>query len=152
MARHDTVILTESVASAIDGERQRIGRNAVRYDYACPACGTIKDGVPLDKIQCRCGLEAKRVREFAVNTTSLKTRDRWDPVVGAYVRNDREFNELLKAGQAAQEAELGMPVPLVSVDARDDEALGELHGTGVDHRLEEKEKAAKIQHDATVKV
>jgi hypothetical protein len=124
----------------------------VKYDYNCPSCGLIRDGVPLDRIQCRCGQPAKRVREFAVNTTSLKSRDRWDPVVGAYVRNDREFNELLKAGQAAQEAELGMPVPLVSVDARDDEALGELHGTGVDHRLEEKEKAQKIAKDSAVKV
>ena len=87
-----------------------------------------------------------------MNRPSLKSEARWDPVVGAYVRNDREFNELLKAGQAAQEAELGMPVRLVSVDARDDEALGELHGTGLDHRLEEKEKAAKLAHDSAVKV
>jgi len=122
----------------------------VKYDYACPACGTIKDGVPLDKIQCRCGLEAKRVREFAVNTTSLKSRDRWDPVVGAYVRNDREFNELLKQGQAAQEAELGMPVPLAQVDARDTEGLAELHGHSVDHRLEVKEQQQKIEHDKVV--
>lgn len=122
----------------------------MKYDYSCPSCGTIKDGVPLDRIQCRCGLEAKRVRTFAVNKPSLRSESRWDPVVGAYVNNDREFRELLKAGQAVQEAELGMPVPLVSVDARDDEALGELHGTGVDHRLEEKEKAAKINHDKVI--
>jgi len=124
----------------------------VRYDYSCPSCGTIHDPVPLDRIQCRCGQSAKRIRSFAVNQGSLKSQDRWDPVVGAYVRNDREFNELLRKGQAAQEAELGMEVPLVKVDARDHEALGELHGTGVDHRLEEKEKAAKIKHDAAVKV
>lgn len=122
----------------------------MKYDYTCPSCGTIKDAVPLDRIQCRCGLTAKRVRQFAVNKPSLRSEARYDPVVGAYVNNNREFNELLRKGQAAQEAELGMPVPLVSVDARDDEALGELHGTGVDHRLEEKEKAAKINHDAVV--
>jgi len=87
-----------------------------------------------------------------VNQGSLKSQDRWDPVVGAYVRNDREFNELLKKGQAAQEAELGMPVPLAKVDARDTEGLAELHGHKVDHRLEVKEQAAKIAHDAAVKV
>jgi len=119
----------------------------MRYTYFCPSCGEIDDHVPLDRIQCRCGQTAKRVRGFAVNAGSLKSSDRWDPVVGAYVRNDREFNELLRKGQAAQEAELGMEVPLVPVDARDHEALGELHGTGVDHRLEVKEQQDKAHHD-----
>jgi hypothetical protein len=124
----------------------------MKYDYRCPSCGLIHDAVPLDRIQCRCGQSAKRLRGFAVVAGSLKSQDRWDPVVGAYVRNDREFQELLKAGQEREAKELGMDVPLVAVDARDDEALGELHGTGVDHRLEEREKMAKVTHDARVKL
>jgi hypothetical protein len=121
----------------------------VRYDYNCPACGVIHDSVPLDAIHCRCGIRAKRIRGFAVVSSSLKSQDRWDPVVGAYVRNEREFRELLKAGQERESAELNMDVKLECVDARDDEALGELHGTGVDHRLEQKELVAKAAHDKT---
>lgn len=124
----------------------------MKYDYQCPSCGLLHDAVPLNKIQCRCGQEAKRVWGFAVNSSSLKSQDRWDPVVGAYVRNEREFRELLKAGQERESAELNMDVKLECVDARDDQALGELHGTGVDHRLEEREKVAKVAHDKAVKV
>jgi hypothetical protein len=150
--RRGVVGYIESVASAIVSGQPRIGSVDVRYDYVCPSCGLIHDAVPLDRIQCRCGLEAKRIRGFAVVASSLKSQDRWDPVVGAYVRNDREFREMLKVGQERESREMNMDVKLVQVDARDDEALGELHGTGIDHRLEEKEKVAKVNHDAQVKV
>ena len=102
----------------------------MRYTYRCPMDGLIDvEGIAQDTVQCRCGSQAKRVRSFAVNKASLKSQARWDPVVGAYVRNDREFNELLRKGQAAQEAELGMEVPLVQVDARDDASAR--HGSGL---------------------
>jgi hypothetical protein len=122
----------------------------VKYDYRCPSCGLIHDAVPLDRIQCRCGQSAKRLRGFAVVAGSLKSQDRWDPVVGAYVRNDREFQELLKAGQERESREMNMDVKLVQVDARDQEALGELHGTGVAHRQEVDEQTARLAHDEKV--
>ena len=122
----------------------------MRYSYLCPSCGEIHDVVPLDRIDCRCGQSAKRIRTFAVNTQSLKSESRWDPVVGAYVENDRQFRDLLAAGQERESAELNMDVKLATVDARDNEGLAELHGHSVDHRLEVAEGQAKIQHDKVV--
>jgi len=124
----------------------------MRYDYDCPSCGTIHDAVPLDRIDCRCGQSAKRIRTFAVNTQSLKSEGRWDPVVGAYVENERQFRDLLKAGQERNSLDTGMETKLATVDARDNEGLAELHGHSVDHRLEVKEQAQKIEHDKAVKV
>lgn len=124
---------------------------AVKYDYDCPACGTITDSVPLDRIDCRCGQSAKRIRTFTVNKPSLRDQGRWDPVVGQYVANDREFREVLKQGQAREAAELGMDVPLVQLDARDQEGLAETHGHSLDSRLEVKEQTEKSKHDEKVK-
>lgn len=125
----------------------------MKYGYRCVVeLVEIEDeGPPRDMIQCRCGAVAKRIRTFAVNKPSLKSQGRWDPVVGQYVENDRQFQEILKAGAAREAAELGMEVPLVSVDARDTEALGELHGTGVDHRKEIAEQSKRLAHDEKVK-
>lgn len=123
----------------------------MRYDYECPACGTIQDAVPLDRVQCRCGLSAKRIRTFAVNKPSMRDQGRWDPVVGCWVDNDRQFNEILKAGQARESAELGMDVPLVKLDARDQEGLAETHGHSLDSRLEVAERTKQVKHDEKVK-
>jgi hypothetical protein len=124
----------------------------VKYAYRCPTemMEFEVDGPPADTVQCRCGDQARRIRSFAVNKGSLKSQGRWDPVVGQWVDNDRQFREVLKAGQEREAAELGMDVKLATVDARDHEALGELHGTGVDHRKELAEQTARVKHDERV--
>lgn len=120
----------------------------MKYLYLCQSCGEIESAVSADVIQCRCGKTAKRVRAFSVNAASLKSQDRWDPVVGAYVRNDREFRTLLAQGQAREAAELGMDVNLVTLDARDTEGLAELHGHAPDAHAEAAEQTARSKHDA----
>lgn len=122
----------------------------MKYDYLCPTDGLVQSEIPQDMIQCRCGSQARRIRDFAFSRTALKDQARWDPVVGAYVRNDREFRNLLAQGQAREAAELGRDVVLETVDARDTEGLAELHGHSVDHRLEVKEGAERVRHDTKV--
>ena len=123
----------------------------MNYGYICPDHGIFEVPVPADTCLCpSCGQTAKRYRTFAVNKASLKSQARWDPVVGQYVENDRQFRDLLAAGQEREANELNMDVPLVQVDARDNEALGELHGTGVDHRTEVKEQTERVKHDQRV--
>jgi hypothetical protein len=124
----------------------------VNYAYRCTAelIEFEVEGPPADMVQCRCGEIAKRIRQFAVNKPSLKSQGRWDPVVGQWVDNDRQFREILKAGQEREAKDLNMDVPLVQVDARDHEALGELHGTGVDHRKEVLEQSKRQAHDEKV--
>jgi hypothetical protein len=124
---------------------------ALKYAYACPSCGIIESDVPADGITClECGQPARRVWQVAFDRQSTKQSGRWDPQVGQYVANDREFRELLRAGAERQERELGMEVPLAVVDARDDQARGELHGVGVDHIHEVREETAKKLHDEKV--
>jgi len=118
----------------------------MKYAYADPQCGIIESEACADAITClTCGQRAKRVRSFNVDRTSLKTADRWDPVVGAYVRNDAEFRSLLHAGQEREANELGMDVPLVELDARDNEGLAELHGYTTDQRAEDLEPTKKAE-------
>jgi hypothetical protein len=121
----------------------------VKYSYKCTTENLTFDveGPPAETAQCRCGSVARRVYGFAVNKASLKSQARWDPVVGQYVENDRQFRDVLAASQEREAKELNMDVPLVQVDARDQEALGELHGTGLAHRQEVAEQSAKIHHD-----
>lgn len=116
----------------------------MKYAYACSQCGIIEAPTPHDAFFClTCGNEAKRVRSFNVDKASLKSHARWDPVVGAYVRNDGEFRSLLHAAQERESRELNMDVKLATVDARDSEGLAELHGTTVDSRAEELEPTTK---------
>jgi hypothetical protein len=124
----------------------------VNYAYICPSHGIFEAPIPADSCLCPdCGDPSRRRWHVAFDRQSAKPSGRWDPQVGQYVANDREFRELLRAGAERQEQELGMAVPLAVVDARDDQALGELHGTGVDHRLEVKEATARKLHDEKVK-
>ncbi|MGA9527160.1 MAG: hypothetical protein WBS24_03480 [Terriglobales bacterium] len=123
----------------------------MKYAYRCPRDGVIEHEVPLDEIQCRCGNQAKRVWSVSFDRQSTKSSDRWDPQVGAYVRNEREFQDLLRQGAERQSAELNMECKLTTVDARDLEARGELHGTGVDHILAEKEATERRRHDEAAK-
>lgn len=122
------------------------------YAYWCPNCGTIEVEIRSDKVAClECKATAKRVWAVTLDRHSTKHTGRYDPQVGQYVRNEREFHELLKAGAERQEQELNMAVPLATVDARDDQALAEIHGTGMDHRLEVREQTARKLHDEKVK-
>lgn len=122
----------------------------MRYDYLCPSCGIIHYPVPLGEVQCRCGQTARRQFGFAFQRAT-KDQARWDPVVGEYVNNDREFRTLLAQGQARTAHELGMEVPLATCDARDSEALAELHGHAVAERHEIAEQTERAKHDEKVK-
>lgn len=124
----------------------------MKYAYRCPTeqIEFEVEGPPADVAQCRCGQMGKRIRSFAVNKPSLRNQGRWDPVVGCWVNNDREFREKLKEGQARESAELGMDVPLVQLDARDQEGLAETHGHSLDSRLEVAEQTKKVKHDEAV--
>ena len=108
------------------------------FGYHCRSCGDfdLRD-IAADKVHCRCGREAKRKYQVSVIASSLKHSGRWDPVVGQYVENDGQFRSLLHRGQDAQAEKLGMDVKLAEVDARDGEALAELHGYDKSERAEE---------------
>lgn len=99
------------------------------YCYVCSNCGPFDSEQPGDRHICpKCQASAKRNFQVSINRSSLKTQSRWDPVVGAYVENDRQFRTLLRQGQEAQSQKLNMDVKLETVDARDTSALAELHG------------------------
>ena len=119
------------------------------FAYHCPSCGDFDlDGIAQDTISCRCGRTAKRKYQVTINGSSLKSQARWDPQVGAYVENDRQFRSLLRQGQERESEKLGMDVKLTTVDARDQEGLAELHGHSLDER---KEVIAKANHAEKVK-
>lgn len=120
------------------------------YSYVCPVHGIIDAEVPADTFVCLtdgCRQQAKRLRSFNVDKISLKSHARWDPIVGAYVRNEGEFRSLLAAGQERESNELNMDVVLTQVDARDHEALAELHGHSVAERESVAEGTARAHHD-----
>jgi hypothetical protein len=99
------------------------------FSYHCRSCGDFDlDGIAQDVVKCRCGRPANRKYQIGVIGSSLKPRDRWDPVVGAYVENDGQFRSLLHKSQEEQSEKLNMDCKLVEVDARDQEGLSELHG------------------------
>ena len=72
--------------------------------------------------------------------TSTKVNGRWDPVVGQYVSNEREFQDALSAARELQCDKLGMDVKLETLDARDTEGLAELHGQDINERQQDAEK------------
>lgn len=106
------------------------------FDYVCSLCGPFEANLADDEIQCRCGQTAKRKYTVSFIASSLKHRGRFDPVVGAYVENEAQFNSLLSQGRDAQEQKLGMECKLATVDARDTEGLAELHNQPVEERKE----------------
>jgi hypothetical protein len=118
------------------------------YLYVCPACGPYESQLSADALQCRCGRTAKRRWHVNFDRTSAKVNGRWDPVVGQYVRNEREFQDALSAARELQSETLGMESQLVSVDARDTSALDELHGRTSAQREEDLEGTRKAQFEA----
>jgi hypothetical protein len=114
------------------------------FGYHCRSCGDFDVAdIAQDTIDCRCGRVAKRKFQIGVIGSSLKTSDRWDPVVGQYVKNDGHFRSLLAQGQEAQSEKLGMDVKLATYDARDQEAAAELHGHSLDQRHADLEQSPK---------
>lgn len=119
------------------------------YSYKCRDCGnrfdTLKRG---DSSPCTCGETAIRVwSTINIDAKSARHQGRFDPQVGAYVESERQFNNLLRQGQDAQEEKLGMPVKLEKVDARDHEALAELHGHSTEQREHDLEGTRKAEFD-----
>ena len=117
---------------------------ATKVTYKCSQCGRIESELRQDYIQCRCGQQAKRSWN-ALNIRYVGTEGRWDPVVGEYVRNTREFKDAVKRHKAVQEAKLGMEVKWESVDARDKEGLAELHFTTPEAREADLEPTRRIE-------
>jgi hypothetical protein len=105
------------------------------YEYLCPGCGPIRSEVASDTMQCRCGMPAKRHWSIQMQPQSARHRGRYDPQVGAYVENERQFRSLLARGQETQAEKLGMDVKLETLDARDHEGLAELSGQSPDARM-----------------
>lgn len=112
------------------------------YLYVCPRCGPYESKLNADALQCRCGKVAKRRFAVQFNRSSLGQSGRWDPVVGRYVANDREFRSALAEGVDRQSEKLGMDAKVVTVDARDHDALASLHGHDASERKEMADKTA----------
>lgn len=121
-----------------------------KYAYRCQGGGEeLIAGEPLDGIAClEHGTIARRIRSFSL-ATRAQHRDnaRWDPVVGRYVANQREFLDALKEGAEREERELGMEVKLIPVDAADTTALCELHGQRPEEREADLEPTLRHAHD-----
>jgi len=115
------------------------------YLYRCPACGPFESPISGDVIQCRCGSPAKRRWAVSFDRTSTKVNGRWDPVVGQYVSNEREFQDALSVARELQCDKLGMDVKLETLDARDTSGLAELHGQDINEREQD---AARSKFEA----
>jgi hypothetical protein len=114
--------------------------------YVCPRCGPFETEHAADALQCRCGRTAKRRWAVTFDRTSTKVNGRWDPVVGQYVSNEREFQDALSVARELQCDKLGMDVKLETLDARDQEGLAELHGQDINER---QESAAKVKFEVS---
>jgi hypothetical protein len=120
--------------------------------YRCPIHGDFDSLHRGDSHDCLqgCGMKAQRVWRLKIDATSARHRGRWDPQVGAYVESERQFRNLLREGQDAQSAKLGVDCKLATVDARDSEGLAELHGWKKEDReadLEGTRKLARARKD-----
>ena len=116
------------------------------YAYFCPECGPIDSTQRDDRIICpTCLNPAKREWRLKIDAASARHKGRWDPVVGAYVESERQFRSLLRDGQDRESASLGRDVKLATVDARDNEALSELHGWSQDKREADLEGTRKAE-------
>ena len=122
----------------------------MEYTYRCDRGGEeLVSPTPADRIFCVThAAAARRVRRFGLAKVRTQ-RDiaRWDPVVGRYVRNDREFRDALKEAQAREEAETNMECRLVPVAAADTTALNELHSMTEADRMADLEPTLRREHD-----
>lgn len=121
------------------------------YEYKCRECGDHFDvGTRADWLFCHNGHRAIRVWSLRIEAETARHAGRWDPVVGAYVESERQFRSLLREGQDAQSAKLGMECKLETVDARDQEGLAELHGQSLAEREHTAEQTKRAKQDARV--
>ena len=120
------------------------------YLYVCPKCGPYESQLACDALQCRCGHTAKRRWHVNIDRSSLRQSARWDPVVGQYVNNEREFQDALAASRELQSEKLNMDVKLETVDARDTSALDELHGRSSSEREADMEGVRKAEFEKTL--
>ena len=118
------------------------------YLYVCPKCGPFESQLSADALQCRCGHTAKRRWAVHFDRSSTQQSGRWDPVVGQYVANEREFQNALAASREVQSEKLKMDVKLETVDARDTSALDELHGRSSSEREADMDGVKKAQFEA----
>jgi hypothetical protein len=118
------------------------------YLYVCPKCGPYESQLACDALQCRCGHVAKRRWAVHFDRSSTKVNGRWDPVVGQYVANEKEFQSALAASRELQSEKLGMEVKLETVDARDTSALNELRGMSSSDREADMESVNKAEFEA----
>jgi hypothetical protein len=137
--------------SAVDQRPFPLPRHSlglVRYLFECPSCGEFESPISGDTIQCRCGSPSRRVWSVTFDRRSAKNQGHWNPQVGRYVANERQFQDALREGQARQEAEMNMECKLIQVDSRDDAGLAETHGHPLEVRLVERELTERANHDA----
>lgn len=122
------------------------------YAYDCPRHGEELRVYAKDAAPCLSDPDiiAKRVWKLNIDAKSARSKGRWDPQVGAYVESDAQFRSLLREGQDREAEKLGRDVILEMVDARDTEALAELHGESVEARREVAEQTAKVKRDSGV--
>ena len=104
------------------------------YGYECPSCGPVTVDFPVPSVQCRCGRIAKRQWQVSFDRSSTKPYGHRDPVVGAYVSSKGEFDSLLSQGVDREAEKLQMDVKVATCDARDTDALAELHDTTPEQR------------------
>jgi len=123
----------------------------VRYLYECRGCGEFESPISGDVIDCRCGAPSRRVWAVALHRTGARFEGHWNPQVGEYVANRREFDELLKRGADRQEREMKMECRLAQFDSRDVDGLAEAHGHSADDRLELAEQTQRARHDERAK-
>ena len=118
------------------------------YSYSCPIDGEFDTMERADFAICpKCGGVARRLWRLRINAESARHRGHFDPIVGAYVESERQFDSLLAQGRDKQAEKLGMDVKLQKVDARDGEALAELHGIPKDVRDADTEITKRAAYD-----
>ena len=123
------------------------------FEYRCREHGRFTNRISAAHSQCpACGKVCGRFYGSVQVMTSGPSSgfEGWNPVVGEYVANRREFNNLLAQGQDRESRRLGMDVKLAQVDARDTEALNELHGMSDSDRAADLEGTHRAEHDMKV--
>jgi hypothetical protein len=126
----------------------------VEYEFKCPrGHGRFTTRFHAPTFPCPvCGEQGKRVYASvqigAVQSSS--GYEGWNPVVGQYVANKREFDVRLNEAREREFAKTGMEPKWVEVDSRDTGALNELHGMTQADRDADLEGTRRNLHDAEV--
>lgn len=122
----------------------------MKYHYQCDiGAHEFASPISVDGLAClEHGTLARRVRAFGFQRREMaRDRPRWDPVVGRYVSNQRQFLDALKEGVERESEEMHMEVRVVPVDAADTTALCEMHGQSKEDRAADLEPTLRAEHD-----